>query len=149
MPYYIWREVIMKIAVRYHSRSGNTKKVAEAIAKAAGTEAADCGSPVTEAVDLLFLGGAVYGGRVDETLKAFIAGLDPGKIKAAAIFGTSALAKEPDRKTEKLVKERGIPVLERGFRCRGAFWFMNRGRPNEEDLKGAAEFARAVLEKIP
>ncbi|MDR3138316.1 MAG: hypothetical protein LBT95_01445 [Treponema sp.] len=42
----------MKIAVRYHSRSGNTKKIAEAIAEAAGADAADCGRPVTEAADL-------------------------------------------------------------------------------------------------
>jgi flavodoxin len=139
----------MKVAVRYHSRSGNTKKIAEAIAKAAGAEAADCGSPVAEAVDLLFLGGSVYGGKVDETLKEFITGLDPAKIKAAAVFGTAALTKEPDRKAEKLLKERGIPVLGRAFRCRGSFLFMNRGRPNGEDLKKASEFARAVLDEIP
>jgi flavodoxin len=139
----------MQIAVRYHSRSGNTKKLAEAIAKAAGTDAADCGSPVSEALDLLFLGGALYGGRVDETLREFIMNLDPAKVRAAAVFGTSALAKEPDRKLERLLKERGIPVLDRAFRCRGAFLFMNRGRPNEEDLRDAAEFALAALKKIP
>lgn len=139
----------MQIAVRYHSRSGNTKKLAEAIAKAAGTDAADCGSPVSEALDLLFLGGALYGGRVDETLREFIMNLDPAKVRAAAVFGTSALAKEPDRKLERLLKERGISVLDRTFRCRGAFLFMNRGRPNEEDLRDAAEFALAALKKIP
>ncbi|MDR2103098.1 MAG: flavodoxin [Treponema sp.] len=135
----------MKIAVRYHSRSGNTKKVAEAVAKAAGADAADCGTPLAEAVDLLFVGGAVYGGKVDEALQNFIVNLDPAKVKAAAVFGTSALAKKPGRGIEKLLKERGIPLLGPSFRCRGAFWFMNRGRPNGEDLRGAAEFARAAL----
>ena len=48
----------MSTAVRYCSRSGNTKAVAEAIAKAAGVEAvsvdsADAG--LKETVDVLFI----------------------------------------------------------------------------------------------
>ena len=50
----------MKIAVRYYTRSGNTKKLAEAIAKAVGAEAKTVDEPLWEDVDILFLGSSVY-----------------------------------------------------------------------------------------
>jgi flavodoxin len=51
----------MKIAVIYHSRGGNTKIVAEAIAKAAGVSAEPIHVPLDAPVDLLLIGGGVYG----------------------------------------------------------------------------------------
>ena len=62
----------MEIAVSYFSRGGNTKKVAEAVAKSAGTTAKDCSEPLKESVDLLFLGGAVYGFELDDNMKEYI-----------------------------------------------------------------------------
>ena len=53
----------MKNAVRYYSRTGNTKVAAEAIAKAINEEAVSVDSPeapVREHVDVLFIGGALY-----------------------------------------------------------------------------------------
>ena len=43
----------MKIAIRYYTRSGNTKKLAEAIAEAASVEAKDVSVPLEEEVDVL------------------------------------------------------------------------------------------------
>ena len=45
----------MKIAVRYYTKTGNTKRLAEAVAKAVGAEALPLESPLTEPVDVLFL----------------------------------------------------------------------------------------------
>ena len=42
----------MKIAVRYYSRSGNTRKLAEAIAKAVNVEAKTTDEPLDEDVDI-------------------------------------------------------------------------------------------------
>lgn len=53
----------MTIAVRYQSRGGNTKVVAEAIAKAAGVIAESIDTPVSEPIDLLIVGGTAF---VDE-----------------------------------------------------------------------------------
>ena len=64
----------MKVAVRYHSRTGNTKKVALAIAEALGVDAKDASVPLEEKVDILFLGSAVYAAGVDDAMKAFVAG---------------------------------------------------------------------------
>ena len=45
----------MKIAVRYYTKTGNTKRLAEAIGKAVDAEALPISTPVTEPVDILFL----------------------------------------------------------------------------------------------
>ena len=138
----------MNIEVRYFSRSGHTKKVAEAIAKAVGVEAKDCSSPLTAPVDLLFLGGSVYWGGVDKTLKQFIDQLNPVKVKCVATFGTAAMKKEPDRETEKLVHNKGIPVSTHSFHCRGEFAAVHKGHPDDDDLKQAASFALATLKAM-
>ena len=134
----------MKIAVRYHSRGGNTKKLAQAIARAVGVQALDCSSPITEPVDLLFFGGSMYGFDLDDTTKGYIAKLNPDLVKTAAVFGTSAIVKNGNEEMAKLLTEKKIPVLEKRFYCRGAFTLMHKGRPNEDDLKKAAEFASEI-----
>lgn len=135
----------MEIEVRYVSRGGNTKKVAEAIAKAAGVEALDCTVPVTKPTDMLFLGGAVYAFTLDENMTAFIKSLDSGLVKAAAVFGTSALVKSGNRKLTGLLKKKGIHVIDESFYCRGEFSGKHLGRPDENDLEQAARFAEKAV----
>ena len=55
----------MKIAVRYYTKTGNTKRLAEAVAKAVGTEAQPISVPITEPVDILFLGNSYYAFSID------------------------------------------------------------------------------------
>ena len=43
----------MKIAIRYYTKTGNTKKLAEAISSAIGVEAKTVDEPLTEDVDIL------------------------------------------------------------------------------------------------
>ena len=50
----------MKVAVRYYSKGGNTKKLAEAIAEAVGEKAQTTDVKLTEDVDILFLCNSVY-----------------------------------------------------------------------------------------
>ena len=78
----------MNYAVRYYTKTGNTKKLADAVAKAVGVEALPISSPVDEKVD--------------------------------------------------------IKMDEREFHCKGEFKGVHKGRPNEDDLKAAAEFAKGI-----
>ncbi len=134
----------MNIAVRYYSRGGNTKKIAEAIAKAVGVEAKTVSEPLTEDVDILFLGSAPYAFDVDDEVKKFISGIHVSVGKAVN-FSTSAAVKSTRRYVEKLLAERQIPVAEEEFSCRGAFAMLHKGRPNEDDQKAAADFARGII----
>ena len=41
----------------------------------------------------------------------------------------------------------GIPVDAREFHCRGEFKGIHKGKPDENDLKAAAAFARKIVEQ--
>ena len=62
----------MKVAVRYFTKTGHTKLLADAVAEAAGVKAETVDVPLTEDVDILFLGSAVYAANLDEAVKSFI-----------------------------------------------------------------------------
>ncbi|MDR2504958.1 MAG: flavodoxin [Oscillospiraceae bacterium] len=137
----------MNTEVRYLSKSGNTKKVAEAISAAANCSA----KPITENVnpdtDLLFVGGAVYAFGIDDELKAFISNL-PADLKNAAVFSTTAVVESAYSRIKPLLEQKGIHVLSDEFHCRGAFKFVRKGRPNADDLARAEEFAREAVASV-
>lgn len=135
----------MKIAVRYFTRSGNTKKLADAIAKAVGVQAQDLSTPLDEKVDLLFLGSSVYAAGVDDAVKAFIAD-NADKIGKIAGFSTAAIIRSTFKQVKKLADEKGIAVIPQEFYCRGSFGPMHKNRPNEQDLAAAEAFAKGLAE---
>lgn len=134
----------MNIAVRYHSRSGNTEKLAHAIAKAVGTEARTVAAPLSERVDILFLGTALYAGGIDEAVKTFLSE-NSSRIGMIVPFSTAAVAESTYKQVCKAASAQSITVSDREFHCRGAFAFLHRGRPNTDDLAAAAAFAAQVI----
>ncbi|MDE5588687.1 MAG: flavodoxin [Acetatifactor sp.] len=134
----------MKIEVRYYTRSGNTKKLAEAIAKAVGAEAKTVEEPLREDVDILFLGSSVYAYGVDDSIKKFISGIDVtvGKV---VNFSTAALIKSTYKQVGKLLAQKGIEQAEEEFYCKGSFGPMHKGKPDEKDCAAAAAFAKKVI----
>ena len=134
----------MKIAVRYYTRGGNTKKLADAISKAVGVDAETTCVPLTEDVDILFLGSSVYANGVDDAVKEFVNGISV-KVGKVVNFSTAALVKSSYKQVAKLLEKKHIPFAKEEFYCRGSFTVMHRGRPNADDCKAAAEFARKIL----
>ncbi|MFV0413951.1 MAG: flavodoxin family protein [Oscillospiraceae bacterium] len=135
----------MNIAVRYYSKTGNTEKLANAIAEAAGTTAETLGSPLPETTDLLFLGSAVYAAGVDEQVVQFIAGLTPARVKKVVCFSTAALLPSTYNQVKKLLAAQQIPCSEQEFHCRGRFSLLHKSRPNDADLAAAAQFAKDAI----
>lgn len=130
----------MSTAVRYFSRSGNTKAVAEAIAKAAGVEAISVdrkNAAITETVDVLFIGGALYAYGLDSHLSDYLKDLDASKVKKAAVFSTSWISKHSIDLIKKGLSEKGIKVVEEAFYV--------RSKPNDAQLDKAANFAGKYL----
>ena len=134
----------MKVAVRYYTRSGNTKKLAEAVAKGASCGAEDVFVPLTEKVDILFLGCSYYAFDVDDSVKRFIVE-NKENIGKIVCFGTSAMMKSMKKPVSKVADSVGVAVADEEFHCRGQFGMLHRDRPNEEDLKDAEAFARGML----
>ncbi len=134
----------MKFAVRYYTKSGNTKKLADEIARELNVEALDVSNKLTEDVDYLFLGSSVYAAGVDEEIKSFIK--NPGsKIGQIVNFSTAALLPSTYKQVSKLCTAAGLKVSDKEFHCRGSFGALHKSHPNAEDLKNAAEFAKQFL----
>ncbi|MCD7729121.1 MAG: flavodoxin [Clostridia bacterium] len=135
----------LKTAVRYFSKSGNTKKIAEAIADAAGCESKSIPEPITGEVDILFLGASVYWGGVASEVKDYIPSINKNKIGKVVIFSTSALAQRAFPSIKKLLQKQGITVDEDNFYCRGQGLGLHKSHPDNEDLAAAAKFAKDKL----
>ena len=135
----------MKIAVRYYTKGGNTKRLAEAVAKAVGVEALPISIPVTEPVDILFLGNSYYAFTIDPEVRAFIKGLDKNKVGKIVNFGSAAMLNSTYKKVKAEVDKVGIPMDEREFHCKGEFKGIHKGKPDESDMKAAADFARKIV----
>ena len=135
----------MKAAVRYYTKTGNTKRLAEAVAKAVGVQALPISTPVTEQVDILFLGNSYYAFSIDPEVRAFVQGLDKSKVGRIVNFGSAAMLNSTYKKVKAEADKVGIPMDEREFHCKGEFKGIHKGRPNEEDLKAAAEFAKKIV----
>ncbi len=134
----------MKIAVRYFTRGGNTKKLAEAVAAAVGVKAEPVSVPLNEDVDILFLGSSVYAYGVDDAVKAFIAGIQV-KVGKVVNFSTAAVIKSTYKQVARLLEAKNIPFAAEEFACRGSFAMLHRGKPDEDDCKRAAEFAKRMV----
>ena len=135
----------MKVAVRYYTKTGNTKRLAEAIAKAAGVQAAPISEPISEPVDVLFLGNSYYAFSIDPEVRAYICSLDKSKIGKIVNFGSAAMLNSTYKKVKAEADRVGIPMDEREFHCKGEFKGIHKGKPDEEDMKAAAAFAKKII----
>ncbi len=132
----------MKIEVRYCSRSGNTKALAEAIAKAVEVNAISIDSNeanINNDTDILFIGGALYAYGLDKQLTQYIKDLDASKIKKAIVFSTSWLSKHSVALIKKLLKEKGIYVIEE--------YIYYKNMPSAEELIEAERLAKELINK--
>ena len=130
----------MNIAVRYYSRSGNTKTVAQAIAEAVGVDAVSVeksNAQITEPVDVLFIGGALYAYGLDSHLKEYLKTLKKDNVKKAVVFSTSWLSKHSVELIKKGLSENGIAVEND--------YFYVKNKPSEAQKRDAAVFARKFV----
>ena len=129
----------MKAAVRFYSRSGNTKLVADAIAGALGISAVSVDAPeaeLKEKADVLFVGGALYAYGLDKHLKEYLEKLFTGQVGKAVIFSTSWISKHSIDLIRKALEAKGIPVEKETFYV--------KNKADEKQLKEAATFAKKM-----
>ena len=134
----------MKFAVRYYTKTGNTKKLAEAMAKALGVEALPISEGIDELVDVLLLGNSYYAFSIDPEVRKFMRSLDRNKVGRIVNFGSAAMLNSTWKKVKAEADKAGIPMAEKEFHCRGEFKGVHKGRPNAEDLAAAAAFAESL-----
>lgn len=129
------------VEVRYFSRSGNTKAIADAIAAAAGTKAKNVEEGSGVRADVLFIGGALYAGSIAGKLKKFIKTLSPEDVGCVAVFSTTANQNGAYAKMKKALDKQSLNVLDREFHCTGG------EAKGKQAAERAVEFAKEVLEE--
>ena len=134
----------MKIAVRYYTKTGNTKRLAEAVAQAVHTEALPLSAPVEEPVDILFLGNSYYAFSIDPEVRDYIRSLDKNKVGRIVNFGSAAMLNSTWKKVKAEADKAGIAMDEREFHCKGEFKGIHKGKPDADDLAAAAAFAKSI-----
>ena len=120
----------MNIKVRYFSRSGNTKLLADAIAKGLNVEAISVDSTdsqITDNTDILFIGGALYAYGLDKKLKEYLSNIDGSKIRRSVVFSTSWLSKHSIDLIKNSLRSKGINVDEE--------YIYAKNKPSDEFLK--------------
>ncbi len=128
--------------VRYFSRSGNTKAIAQAIAKQAGVTAENVSdAPPLGHTHLLFLGGALYAGGIAGKLKKFIKTLSPDLVDKVAVFSTTADPKGAYEKIKKALVKQGLDPVEKEFHCLG------KEAKGDGAAERAAQFAKEILDE--
>lgn len=133
----------MKIEIRYYSKTGNTKKLADTIGSALKLPVEEVSRPLTQDVDILFLGSSAYAAGIDQEVKDFIQNINV-KVGKVVNFSTAALLPSTYNQVKKLVEQKGLTMAKEEFHCRGSFAMMHKGKPDAQDLKQAAAFAKKV-----
>lgn len=107
----------MTKAVRYYSRLGNTKTIAEAIAEGAGVKAVSVTDEpeLSQRVDVLYLGGAPYANIMAPELKAYAEKLESSKVGKVALFTTSKWSRRTVLALKKMLKAKNIRVSDEYF----------------------------------
>ena len=142
-----------RIDIFYCSKTGNTKKVAEAIADEFGVNAREASAVGKgynlKKTDLIFVGSGNYKSSPASEMVEFLEALIPAEDRYAVVFGTaggnSRLHMEAMR---KLLENKGVKVLGE-WCCPGQEYDLkHKGRPNSDDLDEVRKFAKKELKKI-
>ena len=147
------------LLILYSYHHNNTEKVARVFAQVLDAEIKtpqETDPDELQDYDLVGFGSGIYGAKHHETLLELAGRLPQLTGKKAFIFSTSAImgeskvAKDHSALREKL-ESRGYVIVDE-FACKGFntnsflkfFGGMNKGRPNEDDLRKAETFARKL-----
>jgi flavodoxin I len=134
----------MEFQVIYFTKTGHTKKIAEAIASELNVKAEDVTDAKLNEEGLVFLGSGKYGPQPGKTMMEFIEN-NNFNSRNVALFGTSGGGKGLEvLEMEKALNAKGACIKGKFF-CRGKFMFFNRGRPNDEDINEAKRFAKQMI----
>ena len=134
----------MSVEVRYYSRGGNTRRLAEAVARELGVTAKSVEEPVEGRAETVFLCASVYAGSPDKAVMTYVKqnARDIGRL---VVLSTSASGKSTHARLKAAAEDMGVAVADTFFHCPGAFMFLHRDRPNADDCRKAAAFAKAQL----
>ena len=148
----------MKSIVIYESvHHNNTEKIAKAIADEIGAELVNVRNMKVEDIDkydLIGFGSGIYYSKVHKNIKNFLEKIENVNKQKSFVFVTSGRVKDDFTENFKeLLISKGFDVIST-FSCKGFDTFgplkliggINKGKPNEQDIANAQNFARSLIE---
>ena len=150
-----------KIVIYASAHHRNTEKIAKIIADTIGAKLISFDklkSDDIDSADLIGIGSGVYYSLFHRGLINKIKDLNNFKDKEVFIFSTAGMAKNTifnnsHQHIKKLLKNKEAKILGEffsyGYDTNGILKFLggiNKGRPNESDLKRAEDFSKKILE---
>jgi flavodoxin len=150
----------MKTLIIYNSfHHHNTQKVAEAMGDALKADVLKYDAVDPDRIPeyhLIGFGSGIYYGKPDKGLVQFIEGLPHMENKRAFVFITSGAQKQDyPRNLAQILEEKGFEIIGQFHTKAYDTWGplklvggINKGRPNEDDLKKAQKFVLELKEKL-
>ena len=127
--------------------TGNTKKLAEALAMRLQLECHDISSPLDGKTDILFFGSSLYKNTFDPAVGEFLKS-NREKISCVVFFGSSASGRTAQKKLVPYCESLGIKVYSEYFNCLGHFLFLHKKKPDEDDIENLYSFALKASEEL-
>ena len=132
----------MDIKVVYCTKSGHSRKIANAFSTALGTEAVNLKEEQPKKADVLFIVSGIYGGVCAPELAEYAGTLDKESIGKVVLMTSSGSGKGTQKDVRKTLEDKSVAVVEEEFTCRGSILFVGMGHPNAKDIDEAVEFAK-------
>jgi flavodoxin len=149
----------MKSIVIYYSQSGNTEKIAQAVATGLGTKTIKLGEVIPNTLtgyDIIAIGSPVHGGAPNKKVLDFISQMPNLPGKKAGLFCTKSMFGDKPTLSamQKGIEAKGM-VFAGSYCAVGLSRFIgdfgprifHRGHPSKEELAKAEEFGRGLLNK--
>lgn len=136
----------LKSAIVYATKTGHSKKLAEAIAKELHITAQNIKStPKIDGTEILFIVGGIYGGQSLPELLSYLESLNKDVVKKVALVTSCTSKTTKQNAVRELLSKKGIQVIEDEYVCRGNFLILGLGHPNKYEIEGAVSYARKLV----
>jgi flavodoxin len=138
----------MNIKLVYYTKTGHSKKIAEAVGKALSLEPHNIADdPKIFGTDLLFIVGGIYNGVSAGEVVQFGEKLRPAMTQKVAIITSSAFGKDTQQQLSMTLKSNYIEVVGECM-VRGGFTIISMGHPNKQDFNTATDFAKNLIQEL-
>lgn len=149
----------MKTAIVYYSKHhGNTKKLLDAIAGSGDVELIDadeCKEADLSGYDVIGFASGIYFGRFAKSVIGFARKNLPEGKRVFLVYTCGSKVKAYTKAMERIIAGKSCQLLGtyacRGYDTFGPFRLVGgiaKGHPDENDIKGAVEFFRGIMDRL-
>lgn len=140
--------MVFKMRILFLSKTGSSETMAQAIQREqkAGCDKIPPAYPC-ESEKLLFIGIETDKKKPEQQVVDFCSNLNLQRAKNVAFFGIGPSFEAIDE-LKAIIKKNGLNVVEPAYLCSVKGGLFKKGKPSDEDLKGAAEWSKKIVQSL-